>query len=232
MARALPSLRRRLSTPSGLLGQVALVGVLVAALALSPSDGTPGNGTVDALVPTAMYTDSAGGYATGAHIRVAMPIPTLPPEPAVPTAAPVAILIPSINVHRPVEPVGVDRFGFMYTPSNLWNAGWYKGGPVPGAPGDAVIEGHAGYPNAPLLFGKLRLLHPGDKIVIVLADGTRQLFLVASLKVWRAGTAPSGMGQPYGDPRLTLITCTGPFDDHYKTYADRLAVEATYAGLA
>jgi hypothetical protein len=42
----------------------------------------------------------------------------------------------------------------MYTTQNLWNAGWYKGGPVPGAPGDAVIEGHAGYPNAPLLFGR------------------------------------------------------------------------------
>jgi hypothetical protein len=40
------------------------------------------------------------------------------------------------------------------------------------------------------------------------------------------------MGEPYGPARLTLITCTGPFDDHYKTYADRLAVEASYAGLA
>jgi hypothetical protein len=43
---------------------------------------------------------------------------------------------------------------------------------------------------------------------------------------------PPGMGEPYGPARLTLITCSGPFDDHYKTYADRLAVEASYAGLA
>lgn len=157
--------------------------------------------------------------------------PSPPPEPPIPTARPATILIPSLDVHRPVEPVGVDRTGAMYTTHNLWNAGWYEGGPVPGAPGDAVIEGHAGYPKAPLLFARLRQLHPGDKIIVVLADGSRRLFLVDSLTIWPAGTGPPGMGEPYGTPRLTLITCTGPFDDHYKTYADRLAVEATYAGL-
>jgi len=165
------------------------------------------------------------GPAVGAssNITVQAPIPVSPPA---------TILIPSLNVHRPVEAVGVDRTGMMYQPENLWNAGWYKGGPVPGAPGDAVIEGHAGYPNAPLLFGKLQQLHAGDKIVVVLADGSRRLFLVVSSAIWPAGKTPTGLGEPYGRPRLTLITCTGPFDDHYKTYADRLVVEATYAGLA
>jgi LPXTG-site transpeptidase (sortase) family protein len=218
--------------PARLVGEVALAAVLLAGLLVASSDGTPNHGTVDALVPIAMYLDPVGGYADSAHVRMPISIPAPPPEPAVPTAAPVAILIPSLDVHRPVEPVGVDGHGVMYTPQNLWNAGWYKGGPVPGAPGDAVIEGHAGYPKAPLLFGKLRQLARGAQVVVVLADGTRQLFLVDSMKVWPAGTAPPDMGQPYGEPRLTLITCTGPFDDHYKTYADRLVVEASYAGLA
>jgi sortase (surface protein transpeptidase) len=77
------------------------------------------------------------------------------------------VLIPSINVHRPVEAVGLDGHGAMKNTVNLWNAGWYKDGPVPRAPGDAVIEGHAGYPDAPLLFSRLGRLHPGDKIVVV-----------------------------------------------------------------
>lgn len=135
-------------------------------------------------------------------------------------------------MHRPVEAVGVDPSGRMNTPQNFWNAGWYKGGPVPGAPGDAVIEGHAGYPNGPLVFGRLHLLRPGDRIVVVLADGSRRLFLVDSMAIWPAGTGPPGMGEPYGAPRLTLITCSGPFEDNSKTYYDRLAVEASYAGLA
>jgi sortase (surface protein transpeptidase) len=215
-----------------LVGEVAGAAALGTALLFTWSDGTPAEATVDLPLPVvAVSMPAAGGYADAAHDRTPVPPPT-PPAPPIPTSAPAMILIPSINVHRPIEPVGLDRSGAIVNTVNLWNAGWYKDGPVPGAPGDAVIEGHAGYPGAPLLFGRLPRLHPGDKIVVVLADGSRRLFLVDSLAIWAAGTKPSGLGVPSGPPRLTLITCTGPFDDHYKTYADRLAVEATYAGLA
>jgi hypothetical protein len=40
----------------------------------------------------------------------------------------------------------------METPNNLWSVGWYRGGPSPGAPGDAVIDGHVGLPGSPLVF--------------------------------------------------------------------------------
>ena len=209
------------------LGELAGAAVLLAALLVTWSDGTPADDNIHLLQPAVVSSASVFSVAAS-HFQAAIPLP----GPPVPTAAPAMILIPSLNVHRPVEAVGLDRSGAMEVTQNLWNAGWYKGGPVPGAPGDAVIEGHAGYPDAPLLFGKLRQLHTGDKIVVVLADGSRRLFLVDSLAIWAAGTSPPDLGEPYGPPRLTLITCTGPFDDHYKTYADRLAVEATYAGLA
>jgi len=215
-----------------LLGEVAAAVGLLVALVSTGSDGAPADDSAHLVIPALAFTGAVAAYADPAHDRTPLAPPAPVPEPPVPTAAPVMILIPSINVHRPVESVGLDRHGAMENTVNLWNAGWYKGGPVPSAPGDAVIEGHAGYPDAPLLFGRLPRLHPGDKIVVVLADGTRRLFLVDSLAVWPAGTGPPGMGEPYGPARLTLITCTGPFDDHYKTYADRLAVEASYAGLA
>ena len=225
---ALPQ-RPLLST--GRLGEVALIATLLAALVFAASDGNAGDGVIDPVAKVAL-TRTVAVYTDPAHVRVIQALPLPPLELPIPTAPPATILIPSLDVHRPVEQVGVDRSGTMYTPQNLWNAGWYQGGPVPGAPGDAVIEGHAGYPKAPLLFAGLRQLHPGDRIIVVLADGSRRLFLVDSLTIWPARTGPPGMGEPYGPARLTLITCTGPFDDHYKTYADRLAVEATYAGLA
>lgn len=215
-----------------LLGEVAAAAGLLAALVLTWSDGPPPDDSAHLVIPAPAFTGPVAGYADPAHVRTPVAPPAPAPEPPVPTAAPVMLLIPSINVHRPVESVGLDGHGAMKNTVNLWNAGWYKDGPVPSAPGDAVIEGHAGYPDAPLLFGRLARLRPGDKIVVVLADGTRRLFLVDSHAVWPAGTGPPGMGEPYGPARLTLITCTGPFDDHYKTYADRLAVEATYAGVA
>jgi len=232
MARTWPALGRRTHLPARLLGEVALLGAMLVALISTGGDGNGASVVVDPVAaPTAAYTDPAGGSTGGVHVRAPGPL-VVPSEAPIPTARPATILIASINVHRPIEAVGLDGSGRLCLPQNLWNAGWYEGGPVPGAPGDAVIEGHAGYPKAPLLFGRLSQLHKGDVIVIVLADGSRQRFTVDSLKVWPAGTGPPDMGQPYGPARLTLITCTGPFDDHYKTYADRLAVEATYAGLA
>jgi LPXTG-site transpeptidase (sortase) family protein len=217
------------------MGELGLLaGVIAATLAMTWSDGPYTSDVVDpAPAPGAAFLLPVGGYADAAHVRApAPPPPAPPPEPVVPSARPATILIASLNVHRPVEAVGVDKSGHMLAPQNAWDGGWYDGGPVPGAPGDAVIEGHAGYPNAPLLFGKLRQLRQGDKIVVVLADGSRQIFLMTSESIWRAGTAPPDLGQPYGDPRLTLITCTGPFDAQYKTYADRLVVQASYVGTA
>jgi hypothetical protein len=148
------------------------------------------------------------------------------------TSPPVQLLIPSIDVHRPVEHVGANRFGVMDLPANAWNPGWWKGGPVPGSLGDAVIEGHAGYPDRPGLFGRLANLRPGDQIIVVLADGSRRLFLVVSSAILPIGAAPAGMGQPDGPARLTLFTCAGKFDKNSDTYANRLVVEANYAGLA
>jgi LPXTG-site transpeptidase (sortase) family protein len=118
----------------------------------------------------------------------------------------------------------------MNLPSNGWNAGWYQGGPVPGAPGDAVIEGHAGYPDQPMLFGKLGSLRRGDQVVVVLADKSRRLFQVVSITSVPVGVAPPGMGDASGAPRLTLITCTGSFDATSFSYSRRLVVQASYAG--
>ena len=119
----------------------------------------------------------------------------------------------------------------MNVPVNAWNAGWYTGGPIPGAPGDAVIEGHAGYPGQPMIFGRLATMRPGDQIVVVLADGSRRLFLMVSKSTVPVGTTPPGMAEPYGPARLTLITCNGHFNDKSFTYSSRLVVEASYAGV-
>lgn len=222
---------RRTRTPGRMLAEGAGIGGLIAALVLTWSDGTPSPAASPAVPVPVAFSASEAGFAGAAHVRTPVAPPAPPQEPPVPTSVPVMIIIPSLNVHRPIEPVGIGRGGAMVVTQNLWNAGWYRFGPVPGAPGDAVIEGHAGYPTAPLLFGRLSRLRPGAQIVVVLADGSRRVFRVDSAAIWPAGTSPPGMAQPYGPPSLTLITCTGPFDDHYKTYSDRLAVQASYAGL-
>jgi LPXTG-site transpeptidase (sortase) family protein len=237
MLRTWPAPRRLTGIRVGLLREVAVIaGIIAASLAVAWTDGPPANQVVDPVATRAAFLAAPqmdfSWMAAALHSTFnSIPLPP-PPAAKVPSSAPATILIPSLNVHRPIEPVGVDPWGRMYVPRNLWNGGWYQAGPVPGAPGDAVIEGHAGYPKAPLLFANIGKLHRGDRIVIVLADGSRQLFLVSSMAIYGPNASPPGMGQSYGEPRLTLITCTGAFDEHYKTYADRMVVEATYAGLA
>jgi hypothetical protein len=224
-----------------LLGELMLGALLLAALAFSPRDGVPVDdnfvwptGTATRLAASAPEQPSFGPALPGVSnisARARAAGATFISQAQVPSAPPAQLLIPSLNVHRPVEGVGVNRWGMMDLPVNGWNAGWYKSGPTPGAPGDAVIEGHAGYPDQPMLFGKLATLRQGDQIIVVLADGSQRLFLVESMAVLPIGSAPAGMGEPYGQPRLTLITCAGRFDAVQKFYSKRLVVEASYAGI-
>lgn len=222
--------RAKLSTQ--LLGEVVLSVLLVLTAASTSRDGIPTDESADQVAAASM--DVSGNSLLGTtHFRPALPVvtPEASPLPRGPVSPPVLLLIPALDVHRAVEKVGVDQSGTLQLPVNAWNAGWFEWGPVPGARGDAVIEGHSGYPGKPLIFGKLATLRPGDRIIVVHADGTRSLFLVASMRSVPAGSFPSGLAEPSGPPRLTLVTCFGHFDKWTYQSSERLLVEATYAGL-
>lgn len=232
-------LLRRARPSAQALGEVVLAALLLVALASTPRDASPRSSSDVSIGPRVPFqvtpqeqpslgltlpglqslaeSVKAGGQAVSARALT-------------PTAAPVQILIPALNVHRPVERVGVSRSMVINLPVNFWNAGWYDGSPIPGAPGDAVIEGHAGYPGQPLIFGRLSNLRSGDQIVVLLADKSRRLFLVTSMTRIPGGVAPPGFAEIGGPPRLTLITCTGSFDANIMSYDKRLVVEARYAG--
>ncbi len=94
-----------------------------------------------------------------------------------------------------------------------------------------MIEGHAGYPNQPMIFGKLSTLRAGDQIVVVLGDKSQRLFTVVSQSSVPVGSTPADFASPYGPPRLTLVTCSGDFDATTHSYARRLVVQASYSGL-
>jgi LPXTG-site transpeptidase (sortase) family protein len=216
----------------------ALIG-LIGAVSWRDGVPTPDSGVMGALLPRVVAAEVSAELPSFVRLPDVQDLASLASKSAgavtsklMPTSPPVQLLIPSINVHRPVEAVGANRFGYMDLPVNGWNAGWFKGSPVPGALGDAVIEGHAGYPDQPMIFARLVKLTAGDQIIVVLADGSRRLFLVSSTAVLPVGSAPPGMGQPGGPARLTLVTCAGRFDADNKSYSSRLVVEATYAGLA
>jgi sortase (surface protein transpeptidase) len=237
LASIWPSLGRQPHVTTRLFGEVALTLLLGLALAGSWRDGVPVNDYIGAVKVIqsgiALTPVSGNNLYSGKPFLVPKPPPPTPiPQAPIPTSVPVRLLVPSLNIHPPVESLGIDRYGAMDTPNNIWDVGWYNPGPVPGAPGDAVIDGHAGYPGQPLIFGRLVKLQPGDQIVVVLADGSQQVFAVDSVASYPVASLPPSMFEPYGPPRLTLITCDGKFNDTNKTYASRLVVEASYVGQA
>jgi sortase (surface protein transpeptidase) len=235
MIKAWPAVVGRAQFSTRLIGEAVLVVLLVVTAATTWRDGVPTDGLLDLTRPpedVAALNASLVQLSAKPHGTLPVAEAALPPQPRVPKSPPVQLFIAQLDVHRAVEKVGVNQFGVMNLPVNSWNAGWYTGSPVPGAPGDSVIEGHAGYPGQPMIFGKLIDLHTGDRIVVVLADGSHRLFLVESMRSVSAGSAIPGLAEPYGVPRLTLITCTGHFDKKNKWYSDRLVLEARYAGLA
>ncbi len=234
--------RARARASRQLLAEVVLVVMLLVALALSWPKGAPTSPPrIAALAipsqPIALQGSRMGpvedDLAPPRTLPWRVPVPTPPPlwAPPVASAPPVQLLISSMNLHPLVESVGVDGSGAMSVPRNYFDVAWYNLGAVPGDPGDAVIDGHAGYPDQPLVFGKLGTMRSGDKIVVVLADGSRRAFIVDSVKSWPWRAHPTGLFQADGPARLTLITCSGKFNDQTHSYADRLVVEARYAGL-
>ncbi len=166
--------------------------------------------------------------ASPGHIE-ASPSPTSAPLLSTEKAMQAAwrLVIPRLGVDAQIEALGRDQDGAMASPSALDMVGWFNRGPVPGQPGDAVIDGHFGLPAEPAVFRDLRLLRPGDAIQVVWPDGRLADFRVALSETMAPSTQPSGLFARSGPARLSLITCAGKWEQSVRSYSDRLIVTAT-----
>jgi sortase (surface protein transpeptidase) len=159
--------------------------------------------------------------------------PAIATRDAAPTAAaerpaPVRVQIPALGVDGPVDPVGVAADGQMAIPEDVGRIGWYRFGPTPGEPGSAVVAGHVD--DAEQGLGELAPLREatvGDEVVVTDADGTTTRWRVVSLEVISKQVLPLDriFGRE-GPPRLTLITCGGPFLPETGGYQDNVVVVA------
>lgn len=155
---------------------------------------------------------------------------------SVPTAAAASstatLRVPAIGVRAAVEPVGRDGDGNMAAPSTPEGVGWYRYGPAPGDPGDAVIDGHLDWTNGPAVFWRLGQLRPGDAIYVDQPDGVTRMFQVDRLVAVPYDSHPPGLFETAGSPRLSLITCAGSYDLVHNTYSQRLIVDAALVAAA
>jgi sortase (surface protein transpeptidase) len=196
----------------GLVALVVLVGL--AAVVVLTGCGAP--------APTASAAPAAPAAA-------AAPAPTGSAAPAaVPT--PARVRIPAIGVDSDVVDLGVDGSGALVPPQSADVAGWFAGGPAPGASGPALLAGHVDSRTGPGVFYRLADLRPGDPVEVGRADGSVVRFTVSRVFQTPKAAFPTALVYaPVPGPELRLVTCGGTFDRSIGHYRDNVVVEAVPA---
>ncbi len=163
---------------------------------------------------------------------VLSPAPALAPaadQPPVAGAPPVAVLIPALGLTlEHVVALGhVD--GRREQPGTASGVGWFADGPVPGAPGVAVLSAHASFGYTAGAFARLGKLSPGAVITVRDTRSQESRFTVRRTAVFPASEPDSALVAPEGaGPQLRLITSDGTYDGA-GFGAQRVAVYATPA---
>jgi sortase (surface protein transpeptidase) len=144
-----------------------------------------------------------------------------------PASDPVSVSIPRIGVQSRLVDLGRDADGAMEVPQNPARAGWFTGGPAPGALGPAVISGHVTWDGAPGVFYRLGTMRHGDQVTVARKDGKTAVFTVTRVDRFSKSRFPSGA--VYGaidHAGLRLITCGGAYDAVRHRYLDNVVVFA------
>jgi sortase (surface protein transpeptidase) len=140
----------------------------------------------------------------------------------------VRLVVPALDVDAPIRPMGVRDDGQMALPEDVDRVGWYRFGPRPGDAGSAVLAGHVDDDEQGLgALAPLRTAEPGDEIQVTDRDGASTRWRVVSREVITKQALPlDRLFRRDGPPRLTLITCGGPFLPEFGSYRDNVVVVA------
>ena len=146
------------------------------------------------------------------------------------SSAPVGLEIPAIGVRADVVPIVSRPERALDVPAASADApvAWDRRSPAPGEAGSSVIVGHVdAAADGPAAFSRLRLLRPGDEIVVHRADGVLIRFVVTGVGLYPRKAFPNErVYGPRDHPELTLVTCGGTFDRNRRSYGSNLLVYA------
>ncbi|MFZ1019997.1 MAG: class F sortase [Minisyncoccia bacterium] len=143
-------------------------------------------------------------------------------------SAPLRLKIPEINLDAAVEYAGITSGGVVGVPKGPINVAWFDLSAIPGTPGVAVIDGHAGWHGGiHAVFDDLPKLKVGDKMYVTDKKGTVTAFVVRAMKNYpENGDASDLFTSTDGGAHLNLVTCAGVWNPQLKTHSERLVVFA------
>ncbi len=141
---------------------------------------------------------------------------------------PARLVIPVIGVNAAVEQVANKADGSMGTPSTFGDVAWYMLGPKPGAPGNAVIDGHVNNALTTAgVFEHLSQLKAGDLIMVSDATGKTLTYTVRGVEAYGTSNTPiDSIFTTTGPSQLVLITCEGEWVQSQHSFNERLVVYA------
>ncbi|MFI0896725.1 class F sortase [Streptomyces sp. NPDC020983] len=147
-------------------------------------------------------------------------------------AVPTRIDIPSAGIHAGLVARGLKDGAVDPPPYSTPDvAGWYRGGPAPGASGAAVIVGHVDTETQPAVFYGLSTVTRGALVSVTRDDGTVADFAVEAVETEeKAHFDAHRVYGSAGRPELRLITCGGSFDETAQTYSANVVVYAALTG--
>ncbi len=191
---------------------------------------TPAPTTAPGLLPRSSSSPQLGS-GSGPDVPVYRAVQATPPNPA----RPVQLMIPSVDLAVAVDPVGVTPDGSVDIPSDVRRAGWYRFGSVPGdATGAVVVVGHVDSKTQGLgRFASLATVSVGEAVRVTVTGGQTYDHRVVARSLLSKRSLP--VDQIFGStgrPRLTLITCGGPYIRSQGGYQDNLVITAVPIGAS
>ncbi|MEU3459837.1 class F sortase [Streptomyces sp. NPDC006733] len=145
---------------------------------------------------------------------------------------PLRLDIASIGLHARIVERGLANGAVDPPPYSTPDvAGWFRGGPAPGAAGAALLVGHVDTETRPAVFYGLSTVTRGAAVEIGRADGSVAEFTVEGVEV--VDKDHFSADRVYGAgtrPELRLITCGGTFDREKRAYSANVVVFAALTG--
>lgn len=185
--------------------------------------GPPRTGTATATTTTRPGASPSSSTTTG-------PSTTPPSSAATQSDRPVRVQVPALGIDAPVILLGLDPDKRLEVPGNATDTGWWSGGSVPGTEGPAVIVGHVNYKGQAGVFQEIGQLEPGERVEVMLDDGTDAVFVVDRIEQHAKDAFPTdAVYGPTAGSELRLITCGGDFDRSSGHYEDNIVVFASAA---
>ena len=191
-------------------------------------------GAVGVVVAIGFYTVAPAASPAPSRLAHALPMQAsavkLPVSSiTVVNPTPTRLVIPAISVDAVIEARGLDSQRNLDTPMDYRDVAWYRLGPRPGDPGNAVINGHVNWWTGDAVFTHLSRVRIGDEVRVVRADGRIVKFRVVERRVVDANARIASLFAPSPGSTLTLITCSGTWNPLTQSDTQRLLVSASVA---